>query len=207
MRSPRSRANPILSARSNRSDCQRRPQDPGCPAPAATRRAKPTRAAPRWHECGSRVQQRGAPAHRHLQGQRDVRSPVRRRTIGGKYRVSSKAGRSWPGPANFESGSLPCFRLRPEMRGQRGSGPPRVTAPRSGAAASPAGRANEGRGQCALVSRHSRFAMRSRPALKAGVAPDLHDRGRLPLTQGDAGAARADDGATTAAPSRPNEQR
>ena len=88
MRSPRSRANPILSARSNRSDCQRRPQDPGCPAPAATRRAKPTRAAPRWHECGSRVQQRGAPAHRHQQGSGSTSAQIRSHTKGGLCRPS-----------------------------------------------------------------------------------------------------------------------
>jgi hypothetical protein len=35
-------------------------------------------------------------------------------------------------------------------------------------------RANEGRGQCALVSRHRRFAMRSQRGLTAGVSPELH---------------------------------
>ena len=54
----------------------------------------------------------------------------------------------------------------------------------------------------ALVSRHSRFAMQNQRGLKAGVDPELHDRGRLPHTQRGAGAARADVGATTAAPSR-----
>lgn len=45
--------------------------------------------------------------------------------------------------------------------------------------------------------------MRSQHGLKAGVDRELHGRGRLPLTQRDAGAARADAGAATAAPSRP----
>jgi hypothetical protein len=64
-------------------------------------------------------------------------------------------------------------------------------------------RANQGRAIRALVSRQSRFATRSERGLKAGVDPDVHDRGRLPLTKRDAEAARADDGAPTAAPSRP----
>lgn len=41
-----------------------------------------------------------------------------RATNGGKYRVSSKAGRASPGPAkNFESESAPRLWLRPELRG------------------------------------------------------------------------------------------
>jgi len=42
-----------------------------------------------------------------------------RATNGGKYRVSSKAGRASPGPANFESESAPRLWLRPELRGRR----------------------------------------------------------------------------------------
>src|SRR5437763_11797015 len=44
------------------------------------------------------------------------RSPT---TVGGKYRVSSKAGRVTPSPAKFESGSVPRPRARPALRGEQ----------------------------------------------------------------------------------------
>src|SRR5437763_14281987 len=43
------------------------------------------------------------------------RSPT---TVGGKYRVSSKAGRVTPSPAKFESGSVPRSQARPPLRGK-----------------------------------------------------------------------------------------
>src|SRR5207248_10174923 len=58
-------------------------------------------------------------------------------------------------------------------------------------------RAKQGAQPSSLVSRDSRFVMRSQRRPKAGVHPELHDRGRLPLTLRDAGAPRADDGAAT----------
>ena len=47
----------------------------------------------------------------------DRRSPT---TIGGKYRVTSKAGRGAPCPGNFESESVPCLPPRPALRGKQG---------------------------------------------------------------------------------------
>jgi hypothetical protein len=58
---------------------------------------------PREHECASRPVRRDAPARRHLRGP----------TIGGKYRVSSKAGRAAPRPEIFESGSVPRLSVVP----------------------------------------------------------------------------------------------
>jgi hypothetical protein len=42
-------------------------------------------------------------------------------TIGGEYRVSSKAGRAAPRPAIFESKDQPDSRPAPPLRGQRGT--------------------------------------------------------------------------------------
>ena len=42
-------------------------------------------------------------------------------TIGGKYRVTSKAGRAAPGPANFESGSVPRLGERRAMPASQGA--------------------------------------------------------------------------------------
>jgi hypothetical protein len=61
----------------------------------------------------------------------------------------------------------------------------------------PAFRAKQGAQPSSLVSRDSRFVMRSQRRPKPGVHPELHDRGRLPLTLRDAGAPRVDDGAAT----------
>jgi len=84
-------------------------------------------------------------------------------TIGPKYRVSFKAGRASPSPANFESGCLARLRLRPELRGFRAS-------------ATSFGVATDSRMTSALQAALSKNAVRNLPGPAASIKRVLRIR-------------------------------